>query len=60
MVRNLVVQIELAEPAVSKVQRHFLAQPALMTNATAVTDQQHPDHQFGIDRGPADSAVKRL
>jgi len=60
MVRNLVVEIELAEPAVSKVQRHFLAQPALMTNAIAVSDQEHPDHQLGIDRGPADVAVKRL
>src|SRR4029077_11118858 len=60
MVRNLVVEIELAEPAVSKVQRHFLAQPALMTNAIAVTDQEHPDHQLGIDRGPADVAVKCL
>src|SRR5262245_48488317 len=44
MVRNLVVQIELAEPAVSKVQRDFLAQPTLMANAIAVTDQEHPDH----------------
>src|SRR6185437_8749150 len=40
MVGNLVVEIELAEPAVSKVQRHFLTQPALMTNAVAVTDQE--------------------
>ena len=60
MVRNLIVEIELAEPAVSKVQRHFLAQTALMANSIAVTDQKHPDHQFGIDRGPADVAVKRL
>jgi hypothetical protein len=60
MVRNLIVEIELAEPAVSKVQHHFLAQPALMANAIAVTDQKHPDHQLGIDRGPADVAVKRL
>jgi hypothetical protein len=60
MVRNLIVEIEVAEPAVSKVQRHFLAQPALMTNAIAVTDQEHPDHQLGIDRGPADLAVKPL
>src|SRR6202790_576623 len=60
MVRNLIVEIELAEPAVSKVQRYFLAQPALMTNAIAVTDQEHPDHQLGIDRGPADVAVKCL
>ena len=34
MVRNLVVQI--AGPAVSKVQRHFLAQPALMTNTMSI------------------------
>src|SRR5258708_7847437 len=60
MVRNLIVEIELAEPAVRKLQRHFLAQPALMTNAIAVTDQEHPDHQLGIDRGPADVAVKCL
>src|SRR3984893_10677680 len=31
-----------------------------MTNAIAVTDQEHPDHQLGIDRGPADVAVKCL
>jgi hypothetical protein len=39
MVRNLVVEVELAEPAVSKVRRPFLAQPTLMANAIAVTDQ---------------------
>src|SRR5215471_19077114 len=60
MVRDFVVKIELAKPAVSKVQRHFLAQPALMANAIAVTDQKHSDHQLGIDRRPADLAVKPL
>jgi len=59
MVRNLVVEIELAEPAVSKVQRYFLAQPALVTNAIAITYQEHPDHQLGINRGPPAIAVKR-
>jgi hypothetical protein len=34
MVRDLIVEIELAEPTISKMQRHFLAQPALVTNAT--------------------------
>jgi hypothetical protein len=38
MVRNPIVEIELAEPAVGKMQRNFLAQPALMTNAIAVPD----------------------
>ena len=33
MVRNLVVVVKLAEPAVSEMQGHFLAQPTLMTNA---------------------------
>ena len=60
MVRNLIVEIELAEPAIGKVQRHLLAQPPFMTNAIAVTNQEHPDHQLGIDRGSADVAVKRL
>jgi hypothetical protein len=58
MVRELVVEIELAESAVSKVPREFLAQPPLMTNAITVTDQEHPDHQLRIDRGPADVAIK--
>src|ERR1700676_3992449 len=31
-----------------------------MTNAIAVTEQEHPDQQLGIDRGPPDVAVKRL
>jgi hypothetical protein len=39
-----IVEIELAEPAVSKVQRHFLA-------PIAVTDQEHPNHQLSIHRG---------
>ena len=60
MVWNLIVEIELAEPAVRKCSATSLAQPALVTNGIAVTDQKHPDHQLGIDRGPADLAVKRL
>ena len=57
MVRNLVVEIGLAEPAIRKMQRDFLTQPALMTNAIAVTDQEHPDRQLGINRG---LAIERL
>ena len=29
-------------------------------DAHAVADDQHADHQLGIDRGPAHLAVKRL
>src|SRR5579859_2431857 len=59
MVWHLVVKVELAEPTVSQMQRHFLAQPALMTDAVTVADQKHPNHQLWIDRGAANFAVKR-
>jgi hypothetical protein len=42
------------------VQFDFLAQTALVSDAVAVPDNEHPDHQFRIDRWPADVAVKRL
>jgi hypothetical protein len=37
----------------------FLTEPPFGTDAHAVADDQHPQHQVGIDRGPADSAVER-
>jgi hypothetical protein len=46
------------------VNRERLANPAtvsakgLRTNAGAITDQQHPDHQFRINRRSTDIAVK--
>jgi len=58
--RNPVVDIELAEPSVGKMQLDLLAQTALVSNAVAVSDNEHPDHQFRIDRRTADVAVKRL
>jgi len=38
---------------------NLIAQPPLRSNAEAVTDQKHPDHQFGINRGPTDMTVER-
>jgi len=32
-----------------KQSARFLAQPALGANAEAIADNQHPDHQLGID-----------
>src|SRR5215475_8182235 len=59
MVWNLVIKVELAKPAVRKVERYFLAEPTLMTDAIAVSHQQHSDHELGIDRGSTNLAVKR-
>jgi hypothetical protein len=36
----------------------FLAQASLGADAKAITDDQHPDHQFGIDRWATNRAVK--
>ena len=37
----------------------LLAQPSLRANAEAVADDEHSDHQLGIDRGPPDVAIIR-
>src|SRR5262244_2462830 len=60
MVGHLVVKLEATKPAIGKVKLHLLAQPALRTDAVAVADNEHPDHEFGVDRRPADLAVERL
>jgi hypothetical protein len=60
MIRDLVVEVEATEPAIGKVKLDLLAQAALGTDAVAVADDQHPDHEFRVDRGPADLAVEGL
>ena len=54
-----VVEVETAEPAIRQVQADLLAEPTLGSNAEAVADDQHSDHQFRIDRGAAGVAVER-
>jgi len=59
-VRDLVVEIEPAEPAVRQMQFNFLGQLALRPQTVAVPNNQHPDHQLRVDRWPADLAVMRI
>ena len=60
MIGHLVVEIEAAEPAIGEMKLDLLAQPALEADAIAVADDEHPDHQFRVDRGSADVAVEGL
>src|SRR5215468_4902132 len=60
MVGHSVVEIEATEPAIGKVKLDLLAQAALRSDAVAVADNQHPDHELGVDRRPADLAVELL
>jgi hypothetical protein len=58
MIGNRVIEIEPTEPSVGQMQLHFPAQLSLEADAVAVADDQHPDHELRIDRGPADVAVE--
>jgi hypothetical protein len=50
MIRHLVVQAEMAEPTIGLIQMDFFAEATFRTNPVAVSDDEHADHQFGIDR----------
>jgi hypothetical protein len=58
VIRHFVIKTEAAKPAISKMQLDFLAQPSLKADTVAVAHDQHPDHQLGVNRRPANVAVK--
>ena len=58
MIRDPVGQVEAAKPAIREVQMYLLAEPPLRPDAEAISDQQHPDQQLGIDGGTAGVAVE--
>ena len=59
VIRHLANEPEPAEPPVSQIEMDLFAQPPLRTDAEAVADDQHADHQFGINRGASRAAVER-
>ena len=59
VVGHCAVEPEPAEPPVSQVQVHLLAQPPFRADAKAVADDQHADHELRIDRGTASVAIER-
>src|SRR5471032_2027859 len=58
VVRHLVIKTKTAEPSISEVQRNLLAQSPLEADAIAVANNQHPKHEFRINRGPTNVAVE--
>src|SRR3979490_1589964 len=59
VIRHAAIEPEAAEPPIRQIEVNLLAQTPLGADAGAVTYDQHPDHQFGINRGPANGAVER-
>jgi hypothetical protein len=58
VIRHHIFQTQSAEPAIRKVQVHFLAQAPFGANAEAVSDNQHPNHKLRIDRAPTRMTVE--
>ena len=56
--RPLAVEAEPTEPAIREIEVDLLAEPPLRTDAEAVDDDQHSDHQFGIDGRPPQVAIE--
>ena len=50
MVGHFIFKAQPAEPAIRQVQMGLFAQPSFGADAIAVADDQHADHQFGINR----------
>jgi hypothetical protein len=59
VIGHLIVEIEPAKPSVRKVKLKLFAQPPLGADAVAIADDQHPDHQLGINRRPTNVAIER-
>jgi uncharacterized Ntn-hydrolase superfamily protein len=57
VVGHLALQPETAKRSVSEIEVDLLAQAPLGADAGAVADQQHADHQFGINGGSAGGTV---
>ena len=57
MIWNIAIEPQSTKPAIGQIEMDLLAQPTLRTNAQAVADDEHPDHQLRINRGPPDVAI---
>src|ERR1700722_19406185 len=57
MIGDVAVEPQATEPAIGQIEVNLLAQPPLGANAEAVADDEHSNHQLGIDRGPSHVAI---
>src|ERR1700740_2562558 len=57
MVRDGVFDAEFAEPAIGEVHLHFTADQPLRADRKDIPHDQHPDHQFRIDRRAPDGRI---
>ena len=51
VIRHGIVQTQPAEPAIGQIEMYLFTQATLGPNTEAVADDQHANHQLGINRG---------
>src|SRR5215470_1586124 len=59
VVGNRVFDAETTQPAIRQIDPNLRTDPPLRPDRKHIADQQHPDHQFWIDRGASAFAVER-
>src|SRR5204863_2312937 len=57
MIWDSVLNAELAEPAIREVHLNFATDQPLRADRKDISDDQHPDHQFRVDRRPAHGRI---
>src|SRR5580658_10096839 len=57
MIGDVTIEPQSTEPAIGQIEMDLLTQPTLRTNAKAIADDEHPDHQLRINRGPPHLAI---
>src|SRR5436190_4685548 len=57
MIWDSVLNAELAEPAIREVHLNFATDQPLRADRKDISDDQHPDHQFRIDRRAAHGRI---
>ena len=59
MIRNLILDRQPAKPTIGEVHLHIAAQRSLRADRERVADDQHPDHQFRVNRWPTSTGIIR-
>src|SRR2546423_1986857 len=59
MIWDGVLNAELAEPAIREVHLNFATDQPLRADRKDISHDQHPDHQFRIDRRPTRGRIMR-
>src|SRR5262249_48483365 len=59
MIRDSILDTELAEPSIGEVHLHFAAKQPLRADREDIPHDQHPDHQLRIDRWATHGRIMR-